>query len=817
MSESIATVARDQLRSLATLLKTGWVAKHAQVLVGQFSALSELSREHGFTELSTLARALSASVLLYVKEGPDEQGRGRFLDLGRKVNALIGKDGVLQKKTEKARAPESPADANFRPVFMLAELDPEQSAVPPRELQQSLARRQFTLHLFAEGDALTEALTNTTPAALICEAALMPSLSELLDVIEKEQPGLSMRVPLVAINKHASAARRLTAALGWADSYLEAPSVEEIADAITELATVKEEAKFQVLIVDDDRQQAMFCAGVLKRKGMEVKSALSAEEALVALTSMRPDLVLMDLYLPGLNGMELTAILRQRSDSLLLPIVFLSGEQDAQKRFDALNIGGDDYLTKPIRPRHLATAVASRIKRVRALRAQLSEARQPVDTHGLYRRPAFLDLLQQQAERNITGASAANGHGASGQALIYLCVDHAASLLDELGMVAQNGLEQALCARFVEAIDAADALTALGNFEYALLVQRADSDRLTSLAEALRLCIATRALATKNDELALTVSIGVIEHNDAKKSAERWLMLGQMAAQRAQRRGGNRIERGQFESLRAAPARQKAIEDLLNEVTSRNNTVLEYQPIVPLRGAPIAQYAQLLRLRGSTISTAMLTRTDYAEISDRLGASVKLDRFACQQAIQAIRDSARFGGITRLFVRVGVAALLGDIAATVRSEIAMAAIDAKQLVLEFDLGEIELELAACNRKLDTLRNLGVSICLVVALNRPRLEAMLLKLKPDIVKLHTSLISDANDAAASKLTPTTGVLKSIASLRERSTVIAIEANNAESLPTLWAQHLDYVQADFIGPARAQLDFSFVPLKLAPIKT
>jgi diguanylate cyclase (GGDEF)-like protein len=803
MSESIATVARDQLRSLATLLKTGWVAKHAQVLVGQFSALSELAREHGFTELSTLARALSASVLLYVKDGPDEQGRGRFLDLGRKVNALIGKDGVLQKKTEKARAPEPASDANFRPVFMLAELDPEQSSVPPRELQQSLARRQFTLHLFAEGDALTEALTATTPAALICEAALMPSLSELLDVIEKEQPGLSMRVPLVAINKHASAARRLTAALGWADSYLESPSVEEIADAIAELATIKEEAKFQVLIVDDDRQQAMFCAGVLKRKGMEVKSALSAEEALIALTSMRPDLVLMDLYLPGLNGMELTAILRQRSDSLLLPIVFLSGEQDAQKRFDALNIGGDDYLTKPIRPRHLATAVASRIKRVRALRAQLSEARQPVDTHGLYRRPAFLDLLQQQAERNVT-----SGPVAGGQALIYLSLDHAASLLDELGIVAQNALEQGLCARFAETIDAADALTALGNFEYALLVQRADSERLTSLAEALRQCIATRALPIKNDELALTVSIGVIEHGDAKKSAERWLMLGQMAAQRAQRSGCNRIERGQFESLRAAPARQKAIEDLLNEVPSRNNTLLEYQPIVPLRGLPIAQYAQLLRLRGNTISTAMLTRTDYAEISDRLGASVKLDRFACQQAIQAIRDSARFGGTTRLFVRLGVASLLGDIAATVKSEIAMAAIDAKQLVLEFDLGEIELELAACSRKFDSLRTLGVSICVVVALKRPRLEAMLLKLKPDAIKLHASLIADATDAL--------GVLKSINSFRDRSTVIAIEASNVESLSSLWAQHLDYVQADFIGPPRAQLDFSFVPLKLAAAK-
>ena len=803
MSESIATVARDQLRALATLLKTGWVSKHAQVLVGQFSALSELAREHGFTELSTLARALSASVLLYVKHGPDAQGIRRFMELGQKVNALIGKDGVLQKKTEKPRLLPDAADVNFRAVFMLAELDPMQSAVLPRELQLSLAKRQFALHMFAEGDALTEALVNQTPAALICEAALMPALSELLDVIEKEQPGLSMRVPLVAVNKHASAARRLTAALGWADCYLEAPSAEEIAVAIAEVANIRDDAKFQVLIVDDDRQQAMFCAGVLKRKGMQVVSALSAEEALVALTSMRPDLVLMDLYLPGLNGMELTAILRQRSDSLLLPIVFLSGEQDAQKRFDALNIGGDDYLTKPIRPRHLATAVASRIKRVRALRAQLSEARQPVDTHGLYRRSAFLDLLQQQAERVN-----ANELLAGGQAVIFLLLDHADTLADELGLFAQNSLDQALCARFAETIDAADALTSLGNFEYALLVQRADTERLLALAEALRQSVATRALPMKGNDLALTVSVGVIEHSDARKSAERWLMLGQMSAQRAQRKGGNRIERGQFESLRAAPARQKVIEDLLNETPSRNNTLIEYQPIVPLRGAPIPQYAQLLRLRGNTVSTAMLTRSDYAELAERLGAAIKLDRFACQQAIQAIRDGARFGSQARLFVRLSVASLLGDIVQTLKAELSMGSIDAKLLFLEFDLQDIELELAACSRRLDALRAIGVSICFSVALRRPRLGPMLHKLKPDAIKLHANLINDSPEAIE--------FLKSLNVARESSPLIATQASGPETLATLWAQNIDYLQADFIGPVRAQLDFIFLPLKIVQDK-
>lgn len=805
MSESLAHVARDQLRALATLLKTEWVSKEAQVLVKQFGALAELASEHQFAELSTLARALSASVLLYAKKGPDAQGRERFMELGRKVNALLLKDGGLKTKSEKQAAilAEAAPRSDFRDVFMLVDSDLAQSAVVPRELRTVLASRRFNLHAFIDGDALTEALGQTTPAALICEASLMPAMSELLDGIEKQQPGLSMRVPLVAINRQVSAARRLTAALGWADAYLENPNEIQIAEIITELSAPREEAPYQVLIVDDDRQQAMFCSSVLKRKGMEVKSALSAEEALVALTSMRPDLVLMDLYMPGLNGLELTAILRQRSDSLLLPIVFLSGEQDAQKRFDALNIGGDDYLTKPIRPRHLATAVASRIKRVRALRAQLSEARLPVDSTGLYRRPAFLDLLQQQAESAASVIQ--TDQNGEGQALLYLLVDQADGILAELGMFAQNGLEQELSARLSETCEARDALTSLGNYEYALLANRPDAERIHQLAESLRLAICARPFQIKGEETLLSLSVGVIERGDAKQSAERWLTLGQMSAQHAQNRGGNRIERGLHSTPRAAPARIKVIESLLSEAPSRNNTLIEYQPIVPLRGPVLAQYAQLLRLRGNTLTTSMLTRADYAELAERLGAANKLDRFAVQQALQAIRESERYGSDNRMFVRCSTVSLLSDLALPIKNELAMGSIDAQQLVLELDLHELELDMAASSKKLEQLRAMGVSLCINVSIKRPRLANMLLKLKPNAVKLHSALLSQTPEGHE--------FVASLQAIRELCPLIAIQAKSADHLPGLWQHRLDYVQADFLGAPRAQLDFPFAPVKFA----
>jgi diguanylate cyclase (GGDEF)-like protein len=795
MSETIVNVARDQLRALASMMKIKWHSKEAHVLVKQFGALAELASERGLSELSTLSRAISASVLLYSKEGPDQNGRERLMDLGRKVNAALNSN-VMAKAVEKEKEKEKASEGiligeDFRPVYMLVDTDPKQSAVVPKELLAALAAKSFALHAFADGDRLGEELAKTTPAVLICEASLMPAVSEMLDVIEKDQPGLSMRIPILALNRLTSSARRLTAALGWADAYLEAPTLEQICEQVVEMANASDESAYQVLIVDDDRQQAMFCAGVLRRKGMEVKSALSADEALKMLSTTRPDLVLMDLYMPGLDGLELTALLRQRSDSLLLPIVFLSGEQDTQKRFDALNVGGDDYLTKPIRPRHLATAVASRIKRVRALRAQLAEARAPVTTQGMYRKQAFLELLQTRVENR----------GPAVIGLIFLALDHADSLSADLGLFGQSALEQELSNRITDGLEKGDALTSLGNFEYAVLAQRADAERLLKLAEQLRQTVSIRPVRIKDDEYALSYSIGVAENSDSKGSAERWILLAQMASQRAATCGGNRVERANHESLRVSAARTKVIDDVLQEPPTRSNTATEYQPLVPLRSNPLAQYVQMLRLRGNTVATSNLSRKDYLGPAERSGTIARLDRFAAQQAIDAIKESARFGRPVMLHMRAAASALLGDLAIGIRSELSMAGIDAAQLTLEFDLHELELDLTPAVRKIEQLRSLGVGIALAVSLPRPKLLATLEKIKPDVIKIHSALLQK----------PSADFIKLIADWRGRAMLVGTDLSSPEHLPALWSQHLDYVQADFLGEARPQLDFVFAPLK------
>ncbi len=126
------------------------------------------------------------------------------------------------------------------------------------------------------------------------------------------------------------------------------------------------ESPYRILIVEDDRTQALFAQSVLHGAGMKAEVQMQPEGVIEAIGRFDPDLILMDLHMPGLDGMRLTTLIRQQQGFQLLPIVFLTGDPDPERQFEVLESGADDFLTKPIRPRHLIAAVSNRIQRTRA-------------------------------------------------------------------------------------------------------------------------------------------------------------------------------------------------------------------------------------------------------------------------------------------------------------------------------------------------------------------------------------------------------------------------------------------------------------------
>jgi DNA-binding response OmpR family regulator len=131
-----------------------------------------------------------------------------------------------------------------------------------------------------------------------------------------------------------------------------------------------------VLVVEDETSIASFVALYLKNAGYGIRTVGTGQEALDTLARERPDLIVLDLMLPDLDGLEVCKRVRQSSD---VPILMLTARDEDVDKIIGLEVGADDYLTKPFNPRELVARVKSILRRSVPERREL-QTRQM--THG---------------------------------------------------------------------------------------------------------------------------------------------------------------------------------------------------------------------------------------------------------------------------------------------------------------------------------------------------------------------------------------------------------------------------------------------------
>jgi two-component system alkaline phosphatase synthesis response regulator PhoP len=117
----------------------------------------------------------------------------------------------------------------------------------------------------------------------------------------------------------------------------------------------------KVLVVDDDAKTVELVKLYLNRDGYRVYTAYNGNDALQQAREAHPDLIVLDLMLPGINGLEICRILRRESD---VPIIMLTALTTDDDRLTGLDLGADDYVTKPFSPRELAARVRAVLRRL---------------------------------------------------------------------------------------------------------------------------------------------------------------------------------------------------------------------------------------------------------------------------------------------------------------------------------------------------------------------------------------------------------------------------------------------------------------------
>ncbi len=158
-----------------------------------------------------------------------------------------------------------------------------------------------------------------------------------------------------------------------------------------------------ILVVDDDRKLVRLLQSYLEQSGFTVRVAYDGEGALHAIRREHPDLVLLDLMLPDRDGWQITRIVRGDAQLATLPIIMLTARVEATDKIVGLELGADDYVTKPFNPQEVVARVRAVLRRVAGSPLQtqvlrVGELVMDVDRHEARYAGDLLDLTPSEYE-----------------------------------------------------------------------------------------------------------------------------------------------------------------------------------------------------------------------------------------------------------------------------------------------------------------------------------------------------------------------------------------------------------------------------------
>ncbi|PPJ43047.1 MULTISPECIES: EAL domain-containing protein [unclassified Pseudoxanthomonas] len=558
-----------------------------------------------------------------------------------------------------------------------------------------------------------------------------------------------------------------------------APPAPATSDTATPPPPVDPESPYRVMIVEDDRGQALFAQSVLHGAGMQAEVQMQSDGVLDAMRRFHPDLVLMDLHMPGKDGMSLTMLIRQQPEYLHLPIVFLTGDPDPERQFEVLESGADDFLNKPIRPRHLIAAVSNRILRSRQRQQALPRATLNTET-GLPTRTFVLQQLTDSLQRNAGGG------------LFFIEVSSALSLRERYGYaVFEHLMNQA--GRQLAAAASPHPVARLNDNSFLMLADTVDEGTLVALAQQLRDGLTAHDFqARANESLKLrgsvgytALSLGFADAGSALEATERAVLQARLKP----------------ESLAAYEPAQ-VDEDAPSISLEDGQFELAYQPIVAVAGSDQAQYQVLLRMRQADGS--LIPASQVIPAAESAGGIAQIDHWVLEHALYVLAERQAEGPSLRLFVSQSPRSLARDSHAQwLLDALRARGIEGTSLVIDLRLADALIHTVTLRQFCQQLMPAGVQFCLSQFEPGTEADALLTQLPLGFVRVSSKYASaHADPVLRDQLR---GVID--AAHRQGLQVIGQQIEDPQAAAAMWMGGVDFIQGNLVQAVGSELGFDF----------
>lgn len=263
----------------------------------------------------------------------------------------------------------------------------------------------YKVHVFNQLQDVKNIIIKVKPSLIIMDMMFpegdLAGAKFMLDINHR----LNTNLPIIYISSRDDIIARLHSVRTGSSHFINKPlDMDKLFATVNEIITQHKLDPFRVLLIDDDKPLSEFYARVLKQAGLSITIVNNPFDALIVMNEVRPELILLDINMPECSGLELASIIRQQEKYTGVSIIFLSANADFEQELDAMDRGGDDFLTKPIEPDYLVTTVISRVNRARTLNSMatnlLSTQRELEDQHSALDKHAIVSITDVKG--NIT-------------------------------------------------------------------------------------------------------------------------------------------------------------------------------------------------------------------------------------------------------------------------------------------------------------------------------------------------------------------------------------------------------------------------------
>ncbi|HIK29844.1 MAG TPA: EAL domain-containing protein [Oscillatoriales cyanobacterium M59_W2019_021] len=443
------------------------------------------------------------------------------------------------------------------------------------------------------------------------------------------------------------------------------------------------ETQPDILIVDDTPENLRLLTRMLTKRGYKVRQAKSGIMALQAVAALPPDLILLDIMMPGMDGYEVCQHLKANPQSAEIPVIFLSSLNGVLDKVKAFQMGGADYISKPFQLEEVISRVQNQLvlvsaqrqirqlnaeleARVRRRTAQLERANQHLQreieehqrTQEVLIHMAFHDALTKLPNRalfleKLYGALARLQADASeGFAVLLLDCDRFKVVNNSLGYSVGDELLKAIGQRLGSALGERDTLARLGGDEFAILLDGIGNlDRAVGVAEDL-LSEFSKPFHLRQHEVYINASVGIVLGAADYEQPEDLLRDADTALYRAKALGKGQYHIFDPELHQFAIQRLQLETDLRRSLNDRGFMVY-YQPIVALSTGKLAGFEALVRWQHPT--RGLVSPAEFIPVAEETGLIRALGIWVLEEACDRLRTWQQQGVGSDLTMSINLA------------------------------------------------------------------------------------------------------------------------------------------------------------------